>query len=213
MLIMAALTSACGGSRLVAPPTLAPAVIEDLTKLAEQRDEPLPALVERHAGVVEVGELATELETEYPELFVRWGVSQPGEPGDYWFLLTAQPDLVMAARIAALPADVIVITGATATEGELSAIKGALISALARHPDVYAYSGTMTDRFASEITVEYGLTAQALGSVDQTELAACEAEALEAARRASKDGVLPVKVVFEQVFYSPPVFESSRMGG
>lgn len=195
-LLLAIVLGGCGMGGLVAPATPDPAEVEDAQGAGGQAP----------SGEEQVAALAMELETQRPDLFVQWGVSKPGEPGDFWFLLTAQPDPVLAARIAALPAEVVIRIAPVGAEG-VAAIEAALITALAKHPETYAWSRAGAGASATEIVVEYALTPEALAAADEAKLTGYEEEALAAARDATASGELPVKVTFRRVDGAAPPLE------
>ncbi|MBM7519247.1 S1 family peptidase [Nocardioides nitrophenolicus] len=185
--------------------------LQDLTAYAKSSGHDLNDLTASHQNIMAMGELVKRLESEHPESFLRWGLSQKGEEGDYWLAIAGQPTDQLLEDLKGLPSDTKLISGAVTTAAELSDVSGALLTSLAKHPDLIKSAGTTATGSATTIVVEYVLTE--VGASDRATVDLHLSDALAIAAKNSIDGRLPAEVTFKESQGDPDQLENTVQGG
>lgn len=177
-----------------AAPVISEAELRDLTQLAKSSGQDLDELKARHRGQSQFTLMASSLGGHNQKIWVSSGVSQEGQPGNYWMVFTEKPPQKVFNRLATLGTDTDVIWGAAGNHYELRRVRETVAASL-RERGVYAsVTGLRGDEYDTSSAIHYSLKTDA--TVTRAELDEYQSEALHAAAAKFPDGRVPGPVVF-----------------
>lgn len=195
------------GSARTTPPK---ALEYDLRHFAEQYGRDYQDVLAEHRAIGRFSSLITRLEAQMPDSYVRAGLSEVGDAGDYWIQLTQRPSERLLEELRSLPVDVEVEYGAPASSLELATLAAALTRSVAERRGIVRSSSTAYNPETHVVTLEYtpvdGVSTSKADEVVRGAIAS-------AAGRFEHDR-LPVEVALERRVNAPPsVTEVTVQGG
>lgn len=134
------------------------AQVRDIRQFASDSGKTEVEAMEESVGQIELSELAYQIETTHPDLFVGAGFLPDDPTVDAYFIFTEKPGTQVLEQIERLPIKVEVRYGAPWTQADLAAASEAVIEAAMLSPGVGSVLTSM-DREAGAVVVRYAAEA------------------------------------------------------
>jgi streptogrisin C len=125
---------------------------DDLVDYSEQRNVDRQVILRAFRGVSEFSILTTKLEEEFPDIYVRSGMSP--ERGA-WIQFTSKPTSRLIAPLKGLPVDVRLSWGAPASSAELAAMAESMAVAMGSQSSLFTTARTGYDSTSQRMSVRY----------------------------------------------------------